>query len=66
MSTQCCVASCIAAAISGAIGAPLTRVAVPWIASLGYPMTIVDDSVPEPTEPLESWIEKALAMTPPW
>ena len=56
----------IAAAISGGIGAPLTRVAVPWITSLGYPMTIVDDSVPEPTEPLESWIEKAPAMTPPW
>ena len=30
MSTQCCVASCIAAAISGGIGAPLTRVAVPF------------------------------------
>ena len=29
-------------------------------------MTIVDDSVPEPIEPLESWIEKAPAMTPPW
>ena len=30
MSTQCWVASCIAAAISGGIGAPLTRVAVPF------------------------------------
>ena len=27
---QCCVASCIAAAISRGIGAPLTRVAVPF------------------------------------
>ena len=30
MSTQCSVASCIAAAISGGIGAPLTRVEVPF------------------------------------
>ena len=30
MSTQCCVASCIAAATSGGIGAPLNRVAVPF------------------------------------
>ena len=30
MSTQCWVVFCIAAAISGNIGAPLTRVAVPF------------------------------------